>query len=476
MNRKRRSNPGQRYLWLVAAGFLALAGNAEADGKRPNVLLIVSDDQRADTIHALGNHYIDTPHLDALVKRGVSITRANSANPICTPSRAEILTGCTSFRNGVIYFGGKIAPELPTIAKTMTSAGYSAWYSGKWMNDGSPISHGYQETEALFSSGGGDAKAELLDSQGRKITGYRGWTFKKYDGTVELEKGNGLTSETDGFIADGAIEFLNRKPEKPFFLHVNFTAPHDPLMVHETLKGKYEEMEMPIPPNFLPEHEFDYGNLRGRDELLLPFPRTVSDVRKELADYYAVIENMDRQLGRVLEALEASGQRDNTLVIFSSDHGLGKGSHGIVGKQNMYEHTLKVPLIFSGPRIPEDKVLDPQCYLRDLYPTICQYTGVPIPDSVEGKSLIPLLLGEKKSIYDFTVSYYRESQRMIRTDRWKYILYPEANRAQLFDLQNDPYEMRNLIGRPDTDREVTDLKAKLKEWLIAHGDPVGAEM
>lgn len=476
MNRKRGSNPGRTYLWLLAAGLLTLTSNATADAKRPNVLLIVSDDQRADTIHALGNHYIDTPHLDALVKRGVSITRANSANPICTPSRAEILTGCTSFRNGVIYFGGKIDPGLPTIARTMTSAGYSAWYSGKWMNDGSPSSHGYQETEALFSAGGGNAKEELLDSQGRKITGYRGWTFKSYDGTVELEKGNGLTSETDGFIADGAIKFLNRKPEKPFFLHVNFTAPHDPLMVHETLKGKYEETEMPLPPNFRPEHEFDYGNLRGRDELLLPFPRTVADVRRELADYYAVIENMDRQLGRVMEALEASGQRENTLVIFSSDHGLGKGSHGIVGKQNLYEHTLNVPLIFSGPQIPADTVLNAQCYLRDLYPTICQYADVPIPDSVEGKSLIPLLLGEKKSVYDFTVSYYRESQRMIRTDRWKYIIYPEANRAQLFDLQNDPYEMRNLIGRPETDSEVTELKAKLKEWLIAHGDHVGTEM
>lgn len=476
MNRKRRSERRPDLIWLLAAAILTITEAAMGAPEPPNVLLIVSDDQRPDTIHALGNSYIETPNLDALVKSGVSITRANSANPICTPSRAEILTGCSSFRNGVVYFGGKIDPGLPTIADTMTLAGYSAWYSGKWMNDGSPFSHGYEETGALFSSGGGDANEELFDSQGRKVTGYPGWTFKKYDGTVELAKGNGLNADTDGYIADGAIDFLSRKPEKPFFLHVNFTAPHDPLMVHPELKGKYQGKDMPIPPNFRAEQEFDHGNLRGRDELLLPFPRTVADVRDELADYYAVIENMDRQIGRILEALETSGQKKNTLVIFSSDHGLGKGSHGIVGKQNLYEHTLNVPLIFSGPGIPEDTVLDSQCYLRDLYPTICQYAGVSIPDSVEGKSLMPLLLGEKKSVYDFTVGYYRYSQRMIRTDRWKYIIYPEANRAQLFDLQNDPYELRNLVGRPDTDEIVTDLKGKLKEWLIAHGDKAGAAM
>ncbi len=475
MNRKRWIGRGQKLLWSAAAFVLTIASTI-ADTRQPNILLIVSDDQRPDTIHALGNSYIDTPNLDALVKGGVSITRANSANPICTPSRAEILTGCSSFRNGVIYFGEKIDPELPTIAETMTAAGYSAWYSGKWMNDGSPATHGYQETTGLFSAGGGDAKAEIFDSQGRKVTGYRGWTFKTYDGTVELEKGNGVTAETDAYIADGAVEFIERKPDKPFFLHVNFTAPHDPLMVHEALKGKYEGRQMPIPPNFRPEHEFDHGNLRGRDELLLPFPRTVEDVREELADYYAVIENMDRQLGRILESLEASGQMENTLVIFSSDHGLGKGSHGIVGKQNMYEHTLNVPLIFSGPGIPKNTVLDAQCYLRDLYPTICEYSKIPIPESVEGMSLMPLLLGETESIYDFTVGYFYRFQRMIRTDRWKYIIYPEANRAQLFDLQDDPYEMHNLIGQPDNDELVAELKAKLKDWLIAHGDDLGAEM
>ncbi len=466
----------RKFHCLVISGLLAFSGDALADPNRPNVLLIVSDDQRPDTIHALGNSYITTPHLDALVKSGTSITRANSANPICTPSRAEILTGCTSFRNGVIYFGGKIDPELPTIAKTMKSAGYSAWYSGKWMNDGSPFTHGYEETRGLFSSGGGDSKEERFDSQGRKITGYRGWTFKSYDGKVELDKGNGVNSETDGNIANGAIEFIDRKPDKPFFLHVNFTEPHDPLMVHDSLKGEYEGSKLPVPPNFRPEHEFDHGNLRGRDELLLPFPRTVKDVRAELADYYAVIENMDRQLGRIMDALEASGQKENTLIIFSSDHGLGKGSHGIVGKQNMYEHTLNVPLIFSGPGIPADTVLDAQCYLRDLFPTICEYSETSIPDSVEGRSLMPLLSGQKESIYDFTVGYFYHFQRMIRTDRWKYIYYPKANRAQLFDLRNDPFEMNNLIGQPDTDGTVAELKGTLKEWLIEHGDEVGKEM
>src|SRR5262249_55409521 len=150
-------------------------------------------------------------------------------------------------------------------------------------------------------------------------------------------------------FADAAIGFLRRKQDNPFFLHVCFTAPHDPLIMPPGFEGKYDPARLPLPQNFLPRHPFDHGNLEGRDELLWPFPRTPDDVRGELASYYAVISHMDAQIGRILAALDETRLAENTIVIFSSDQGLSIGSHGLRGKQNMYEHTVGVPLVLRGP-------------------------------------------------------------------------------------------------------------------------------
>lgn len=151
-----------------------------------------------------------------------------------------------------------------------------------------------------------------------------------------------------------------------------------------------------LPANFLPEHPFDHGNLRGRDELLMAFPRTASEVRGELACYYAVISHLDRQVGRILEALRAAGQADNTLAIFTSDNGLAIGSHGLRGKQNMYEHLIGVPLIIRGPAVVRGRRTDAQCYLRDLFPTACDVAGIPVPQSVRGRTLLPVLYRENR--------------------------------------------------------------------------------
>src|SRR3954467_7503043 len=157
---------------------------------------------------------------------------------------------------------------------------------------------------------------------------------------------------------------------------------------------------MPLPANFRPEHPFDHGNLPGRDEALLPFPRTADDIRQELACYYAVISHMDEQIGRILQALDDSGRRENTIVIFTSDHGLAIGSHGLVGKQNMYEHTINVPLVITGPGIRAGQRVDTQCYLRDLFPTMCELAGIAAPET-DGRSLVPAIHGEKTESHPF---------------------------------------------------------------------------
>src|SRR5687768_11048186 len=187
---------------------------------RPNVLLLISDNQPADTIHALGNTYIETPHLDRLVREGSAFTRAITANPHCVPSRAEIMTGATGFVNRSSPFGRKLNPAVPRWAEVMREAGYHTWYCGKWHTEGTPWNRGYEETRGLFSGVG--SKSNLPQTHptmrnGRPATGYVGTTFKTNDNKPELEKGVGLTPETDQHIANATIDFIRRRVDKPFF-------------------------------------------------------------------------------------------------------------------------------------------------------------------------------------------------------------------------------------------------------------------
>ena len=460
---------------ITAATFLLPALSAAQDVSSPprlNVLLLVSDDQRPDTIGALGNSHIRTPNLDQLVARGTSFLRATCANPICTPSRAEILTGCSGFRNGVLDFNQKIRPEMPRMAEAMRTAGYRTCYVGKWHNEGRPKSHGYDESLRLYASGLPPTATHEADYAGQKVTGYVGWVFQDDEGNKFPEHGIGLMPDTSTKIAEGAIEFMERDSDEPFFLHVNFTAPHDPLHLPPGFKTAYGPKTVPAPPNFLPEHPFEFGNLRGRGERLLPRPRTREAVQRHLAAYYAVISHMDEQIGRILQTLDEAGQLENTLVIFTSDHGLGVGSHGIAAKHNMYEHTIGVPLVIAGPGIPENTTTNAQCYLRDLFPTICDLVKVAWPKTVEGLSLVPILNGEKQSVYSAIYGYFRDHSRMIRTDSWKLIDYPKINRRQLFDLSQDPHEQNDLSDNPIHAKMLQQLQEQLHTWQQNTNDPI----
>jgi len=458
-------------LFLFVCAWPAVAGAGSA-GRRPNVLLVVTDDQRPDTIHALGNSVIETPVLDALVRRGTTFTRAIAPCPICTPSRAEIMSGVSGLHNGVPGFGGKLKPDLAPWAKTLGNAGYHAWYVGKWHNNGRQSEWGYEACLGLFAGGGRRGQMTCpLDWHGRQVTGYLRWVFQTDGGRTMPEKGVGLTPDISRKFADAAIRFIQRKPEKPFFLHVNFTAPHDPLLMPPGYENKYDPEAMPLPRNFLPKHPFDHGNLRGRDERLLPWPRTPEVVRKDLAVYYAIISHLDEQLGRIVSALEETGQAENTLIIFTSDHGLAIGSHGLRGKQNMYDHTVSVPLILAGPGIPKERRSDAQCYLRDLYPTICELVGVEAPGSLEGRSLVRVIRGEANSIRPRVFGHFRDVQRMVRTERWKLIHYPKLGRYQLFDLRNDPYERENLSTDPDQAGVMAELRRTLSSWTSSNMPP-----
>jgi arylsulfatase A-like enzyme len=298
-----------------------------------------------------------------------------------------------------------------------------------------------------------------------------GWVFQNDDGRLFPEQGIGLTPDISTRLADAAIEFLKRKSQQPFFLHVNFTAPHDPLLIPPGYQGKYDPNRMPLPPNFLPRHPFDHGNFSGRDEQLFAWPRTPEEVRREIAAYYAVISHMDEQIGRILAALRSTGQAERTIVIFTSDQGIALGSHGLRGKQNMYEHTVAAPLIVRGPGIPKSVRRSTQCYLRDLYPTVCDLAGIEIPKSVQGRSLLGVVRGQAETLYPEVFGYFTDVQRMIRTDRWKLIYYPQIGRRQLFDVIADPQEQHDLSEAAPHVAVRDGLCSKLAAWQDDVKDP-----
>jgi arylsulfatase A-like enzyme len=445
--------------------------NAAHAADRPNVVFLLADDQRPDTIHALGNDLIHTPSLDRLVREGTTFTRAITAIPICVASRAEIMTGRDGLRNDKPDFGFSPAEGVKHWAEVMRDAGYETCYTGKWHTPGRPSDHGYLRAEGLYAGGG--VKLPLtcpVDWKGMEVTGYRGWVFQTGDRTLFPERGVGLTPDISELFADAAIRFLAEQRDRPFFLHVNFTAPHDPLLMPQGYDGRYDAAKMPLPANFLPEHPFDHGNFKGRDELLFHWPRTPEETRGELAVYYAVITHLDAQVGRIIDALEQTGQLANTLVIYSSDHGLAIGSHGLRGKQNMYEHSVGVPLILRGPGVAADRRTNAQCYLRDLFPTVCDLAGIEAPETVDGRSLKPVLTGERQEVYNEVFAHFRDSQRMIRTAEWKYVVYPQAGREQLFHITEDPDELRDLAVEVQHMDVLNELRARLMTWRRERGD------
>ncbi len=465
----------KRFTAIILALLNVAALSAPGDVPKPNVVFILADDLRPDALACTGNAAVKTPNLDRLAARGTLFTRATCGYPICHVSRAEILTGRCLTNADMPGRPLKLDPQWTMWPEVMRRAGWHTAYCGKWHTPGTPQTRGYAETSALFSGGG--AKEKLLtfplSSTARKVTGYTGWTFKDEAGQPLPGDTVGLTPETDARIADGAIAVLRKRKDAPFFLHVNFTAPHDPLLWPRDTGPRVDATSLALPGNFRAGHPFDHGNSAGRDEVIVPAPRSAEEVRRERAVYFSLVENLDAQIGRIIRALEEAGVLERTVIIFSSDHGLALGSHGLMGKQNQYEHTIGVPLITAGPGVRAGARASAQCYLRDLFPTVCDITGTAIPPSVQGRSLRPVLRGENAEIYPAIFGRFTDTQRMMRTaDGWKLIWYPKIARQQLFHVSEDPEELRDLAQDKGEQERLHRMMAGLETGMREQGDAV----
>lgn len=428
---------------------------ADTPAKRPNVLILFSDDQRADTIAALGNAHIQTPNLDLLVKRGTAFRRAycmgSLQGAVCVPSRAMLMSGRTLFRTPENLQGVVTWPEM------FARAGYRTFMTGKWHNQPASALRVFAMGKSIFFGGMGNPYALPVAD----ISTKHELTNKRKSGKHSVE-----------LFSDNAIAFIQSQQgsDRPFLCYVAFNLPHDPRRAPPEYHALYDGKKPPLPANFLPRHPFNNGEMTVRDEKLAPWPRTPEVVRQHLADYYAAITFLDAQIGRILAALQQAGLADNTIVVFASDSGLAIGSHGLFGKQNLYDHSMRSPLIFAGPGIPRGKRNDGLCYLLDIYATLGDMAGVKAPDGNEGKSLVPLMTGKAGSVRDSLFLAYARVQRAVRDDRWKLIAYPHINHRQLFDLKNDPHEMKDLATDPGHVREVERLLMLMRRWQADSGD------
>lgn len=430
-------------LWLtLVISYANIAGAAQ-----PNILHIHADDFRPDGLGALGNKQVKTPNLDAIVQRGLHFshcyTQGSMIGAVCLPSRTMMLTGMSWLRIPGRFnaqTAAKASGPIETLPQVMRKAGYQTWHMGKGSNEFKAALDQF-ETNIIE-----DAKGPL-----------RAGTCRQH--------------------ADRAIEFLKqRDAQRPFYIYLAPPVPHDPRQAEPEFMSMYSPADIKLSPAFMPQHPFDNGDMAVRDEQLAPWPRTIEDTQRQLAEYYACISCLDHHMGRVIEQLRATGQLDNTLIVFTGDNGLSMGEHGLFGKQNLYEFGgMHVPLVIVGPGIPHGQ-RDALVYLMDLMPTFCEVAGASIPAQVEGASLMPIVRGEKQKVRSLLVTGYRDCQRAIRDQRWKLMRYPLVDQTQLFDLQADPLELNNLANTPELAGKVAELTSQLQAEMHRYGDDLPLEV
>lgn len=393
---------------LLASLPLVLTGQT----KRPNILILHSDDQRADTIGAWGNRYIDTPNLDRLVKCGVSFRNCYNQGghqpAVCVASRAMLMSGKSLWR--ATAKDGLNGPLMP---ERFAEAGYRTFFTGKWHNGAETLNRSFQSGGLVHLGGMGPQIQPKLQN------------FR----SSRTESRNGRATP---LFADSLQDYLRSSvnDQKPFFAYCAFTAPHDPREARPEDSKRYRSRGIPLPRPWFPAPQTDNGELSIRDEMVVPPPRTREQYSKELADYYGLISELDENIGRILKTLEDQSRLENTIVVFAADNGLAMGAHGLMGKQSMYEHSIKVPLIMAGPGIRNQTDRKP-AYLYELYSRLCKAVDLSVPSEVEAPGA-PMYFA------------YRDFQRAIRIGSRK--MTWSAKAIEQYDLELDPHEEHNLSG------------------------------
>ncbi|MGB2865740.1 MAG: arylsulfatase [Sedimentisphaerales bacterium] len=473
-------------LFVPASAALAAdaARSARGTRNRPNILYLMTDQHRGDCLGCAGNLVIKTPHLDSIAKEGVVFSSAYSSTPSCTPARSAILTGLSPWHHGMIGYGriaGKYRFELP---QALRDAGYYVYGIGKMHWFPQRRLRGYHKI--------------LLDESGRVqspgfISDYRQW-FKEQTPDLDPDatgigwndyrsKAYALPQRLHptAWTADRAVDFIEKYDgSEPFMLKVSFARPHSPYDPPQRFIDMYDEDDMPAP--VVGDWAARYGPHDDPPKpILWHGDLGAHQARESRRAYYGSITFIDEQIGRILAALKKSGMYENTLIIMFSDHGDMLGDHHLWRKTYAYEGSAKIPMLLRWPGSmgmdhQRGKTLTQPAELRDVLPTFLDAAGIPIPNHLDGRSLLELVRGNTKDWRPFidlehSMCYNKDHWNALTDGRFKYIYYAFDGREELFDLAGDPGELHDLAAEPAHKNTLLEWRRRMVEHLSERGEP-----
>ena len=458
----------------LPSGHAVNASPPMADSQ-PNILFLFADDLTYEAVRAFGHTDIDTPNLDRLVARGTTFSHAYNmgswSGAVCVASRTMLITGRSVWDANKVYRTTEKEREAGVLwPQLLQKSGYRTFMSGKW--------HLRADAEKCF-----DVTRHIRPGMPKTVdaaynrpltTGEDPWDPTDTSLGGFWEGGRHWSEVT----ADDAIDFLSAAEEssEPAFLYIAFNAPHDPRQSPQEYLDRYPVERIEIPQPFLPEYPHAEAIGAGpnlRDERLAPFPRTERAVKVHRREYYAIMTHLDKQIGRVLAALEASGKADKTWIFFTGDHGLAVGHHGLMGKQNQYDHSIRVPFVVAGPGVAAGVTNPTPIYLQDVMPTTLELAGAERPDHVFFKSLLPQLASQANAEqvpYESIYGGYLGLQRSVSHDGWKLIVYPQDNVLRLYHLDDDPNETVDLAAETEHAKQLAYLFDRLVTLQKELGD------
>jgi arylsulfatase A-like enzyme len=448
----------------------------------PNIIFIMTDDHQQAALSAYGNTILKTPNLDRIGAEGIRFNEMFVTNSLCAPSRASFLTGQYSHTHGVVTNGASNSifrnqPGLKegseTFVDLLRRAGYYTVLVGKWHLRSLPT--GFDQWIILPGGGGPYNDPEMI-TDGMRIK-FRG--------------------HADDVVGDQALAFLQQRPkDRPFCLLYHFKSPHRNFVPAARFEKEFADVEIPLPRSFDDNFEGrpealrktemalatmpDFRN-RGVPESMAPEERKKRNFQELARNYYRTLLSVDENVGRVLDFLDKSGLSKDTVVLFSSDNGFFLGEHGLFDKRLMYEPSIRVPLLVRFPaRVKPGQVNSTNMVLNiDVAPTLLELAGIPVPIWMQGHSFLPLLDGALTpwreaflySYYEYPAEHCARKNRGIRTNRWKLIhFWEQPEEFELYDLQTDPDEMKNLYGQRDQEKRVRELRSRLDSLRRETGD------
>lgn len=455
---------------LAVLGALLVAGSALA-AERPSVLLIFPDQMRARALGCMGTPDVRTPHIDRLAADGMLFRRTYANVPVCCPARAILMTGTYPHVNGMIANDLRLREEQVTIAEIFAQNGYRTGFIGKWHLDGGPRDPGFVPP---------GPRRQGFDFWAAYECHHRHFTPVYFRDTPEPISPPKFEPEAS---CDFAVEFLRTQPkDQPFFLAVQMGPPHDPYGAPEKYMEMYDPAKLTMPPNWIPGSEMGEpplipANLRRKGLPERPFVPLGSKL--EVAAYYAAITAIDDQVGRLLDTLRETGRDENTIILFTSDHGDMLGSHGMRRKRKPHEESAGIPGIVRWPaKIPRGQAVDTLFSHIDMPPTLLALCSLPIPQHMQGSDLSQVALGRTQAgpeavllqiFVPFNGDAIAKPWRGLRTDRYTYARHEDAPWV-LFDNQTDPWQMTNLVGEPAHRDLQQRLEAQLAALMKQQGD------